>query len=49
MVEATPSMIVAHLPSHIETPKTYAGSFEFEDEYILDPRMLGENVSTIGE
>jgi hypothetical protein len=45
MVEALPDMIVAHVPSHIHTPKTIRDSFEFEDEYILDPRKLSGRVS----
>ena len=42
---ATPEMIVAHLPDHVSTPKTNAQSdLEYEDEYLLDPRLLAGKV-----
>jgi hypothetical protein len=40
-VDASPDMIVAHVPDHIQTSKTDpANKLEFEDEYLLDPAML---------
>lgn len=47
-VDASPDMIVAHVPDYIQTPKTNpASELDFEDEYLLDPRKLVGRVSVV--
>lgn len=44
-LQATPELIVAHVPDFISTPKTNPESnLEFEDEYLVDLRALSGRV-----
>lgn len=46
-LDATPDLIVVHVPQFISTPKTNSASrLEFEDEYLVHPRGLAGRVRT---
>ena len=47
-VDASPEMIVLRLPDYISSRKTDPqNEWEYEDEYIVDPRLLGGKISAV--